>query len=276
MSSKVPKKPSQQMKAGYSNFGFQKNTGKSNAVGISSRTRNKVAQPEHKTRENPAVSKNSKSPPPVRRRNLSPQKLTTTSSSSSPKVLHRPTTNLLRKSPISSSMRDLSSATSFKPSKRPTGPDRRGISEIKRSEINLRNKVDELEHHISELNQELSVSRFALQSNERKTADNQEMYEAVVEECEMLKSRGNKLEGMLEAANIDPFTLEQIKMSDGLEQTILAAEKEAQVQVETIMASLLDIDALCDKNMKILALEAAAADDDDESDYSDAPTSTVL
>lgn len=128
MSSKIPK-TANHMKTSY---GLQKNVargGYNAGTTTNSKTRSKISQQaEPKQRENLASGKNAKSPPAVRRRNPSPL----TASSPSPKALHRPVTNLLRKSPISSSLRDLSTAVSTKPSKRPTGPDRRGISEIKR------------------------------------------------------------------------------------------------------------------------------------------------
>ena len=123
MSSKIPKK-SFQSKNTISVAGSQRN-GSSNISSTRGKLKSKAT-----SAENNANTKSTKSPPLLRRRNLSPQKQT--SSSPSPKALSR-TTNLLRSSPISSSLRDLRSATTFsKTSKRPTGPDRRGISEIKR------------------------------------------------------------------------------------------------------------------------------------------------
>ena len=53
-------------------------------------------------------------------------------------------------------------------------------------------------------------------------------------------------------------------MSDTFEEKISAAEKEAEMEVETMLATLLEIDAICDKNMLVLSNGMTEEDIDEE------------
>jgi len=55
-------------------------------------------------------------------------------------------------------------------------------------------------------------------------------------------------------------------MSDTFEEKISAAEKEAKMEVETMLATLLEIDAVCDKNMLVLSNGMTVEEDIDEED----------
>uniref|UniRef100_H2ZDS1 Uncharacterized protein n=1 Tax=Ciona savignyi TaxID=51511 RepID=H2ZDS1_CIOSA len=133
-----------------------------------------------------------------------------------------------------------------------TGADRRGISEIKRSEQTLQVKLKEIESeledtklnftHLKHVNHEKENDIMELKLNETK----------LIEEKEKLTAQKLALVEKLENMNFDPISGTQMKIDDKFFEEMESSKKEAAGNVEDMLRSLAELDKMYDDTQHVL------------------------
>nr|CAB3262174.1 uncharacterized protein LOC100178423 [Phallusia mammillata] len=118
-------------------------------------------------------------------------------------------------------------------------PDRRGITEIKRSESALIQKLLDLENTQQSKQKELDEKNTLL---EQFTASEAHL----TKEIEQLKSQYTNLCISMEKNGYDPITSAKIREMECISAEVENSEKHAKIDAEEMIKSLLILDKLCD------------------------------
>ncbi|XP_002129549.2 uncharacterized protein LOC100178423 [Ciona intestinalis] len=132
------------------------------------------------------------------------------------------------------------------------GSDRRGISEIKRSEQSLQAKLKESENELEGFKLKLTQSVHERQDKENIISDLQQNEYKLKEEIKQMNVRNLSLVEKLESLNIDPISGEQIKFHQDCTGSLELAKQEEKVNVENLLSSLEDMDKVWEDTENLL------------------------
>ncbi|XP_077967821.1 uncharacterized protein LOC144422009 [Styela clava] len=108
--------------------------------------------------------------------------------------------------------------------------DRRGISEIKRSEQNLRLTLDFMEHDVEALKHDLKSVKMELQKSKNDVMNLSEKEINLQEKMEFLKEENTRQAEILETIDRDPVTMSKLDLTPEF-KSLLVSQEQKQITV---------------------------------------------